>query len=80
MAKCQDVVAINWRALGAKLAVLSDVEQSEFLGGFANELSAYETRYSIETQMFAINSMLNDKERKVLKENFPSLWYQEGDD
>ena len=70
-------IILNWGLLGAKLANLSDNEQSEFLKGFAFELNRYESNYKIQIQMFSIKDKLNKKEIKILEESFSCLWYKE---
>jgi len=41
-----ETIEIKWDLLGAKLATLSDDEQSKFFEGFAFELSRYESTTS----------------------------------
>lgn len=58
-------ISINWEAAGAKLANLSDTEQSQFFRGFANEMKCYESKYLMNTQLASINIKLTKDERKV---------------
>ena len=72
-----DTIKIEWDLLGAKLATLSDEEQSKFFKGFAFELSKYESAYKRHLQMFAVKDKLNKKEIETLEESLSCLWYTE---
>jgi hypothetical protein len=73
--KMIDTITIKWDLLGARLATLSDEEQSEFFRGFAFELGQYETAYKREMQMLSIRDKLTKDERKILEESLPCLWF-----
>jgi len=59
-------ITINWTALGAKLAVMSDEEQSDFFRGFINEIDSWDTHYKKEMQLVSIACKLTDKEKELL--------------
>ena len=68
-------LTIDWRLLGAKLATLTCVEQSEFFKGFGDELKTFESNCAIDRQMFFIRDRLSDKHKEFLKEYLPSIWF-----
>lgn len=72
-------IEFNWYLIGAKLASLTDEEQSQFFTGFANELESWETHSQREMQMCYVNSKLKDKIKKTLKNYLPTLWYKGGE-
>ena len=72
-----DMVKIEWGLLGAHLANLSDIEQSEFFKGFAFELNRYETAYKRQMQMAYVADKLMQKEKDILEESLSMLWYKE---
>ena len=74
-------IDIKWDLLGAELALMGDIEQSEFFSGFAKELasSSYDSHYQRECQMFSVNHRMGSLEKKTLSEYFPALWYKQGD-
>jgi len=69
-----ETIEIKWDLLGAKLATLSDDEQSKFFEGFAFELSRYESTYKQQIQILSIRDKLTKKARETLKESLPCLW------
>ena len=72
-------INFNWKYIGAKLASLSDSEQSDFFEGFAIELDSFETHYQKEMQMISINHKLNDKIRNILERYLPAIYYKQED-
>ena len=70
-------ITIEWDLLGAQLATLSEVEQSKFFKGFARELMAFESHYMRELQMLSVKNELSKKDRDVLSEYLPCLWFEE---
>lgn len=72
-----EVVSFNWKLLGAKLARLSDLEQSKFFEGFAKELDEFDSHMHKETQMLSAGSMISESAKETLKEYFPCLWFNE---
>lgn len=72
-----DEISINWRLMGAKLAILGDDEQSEFFTGFAKELYTFETHMKKEMQMISVGEKLSIGVKKVLEKYLPSLWEKE---
>lgn len=72
----QEEITIKWDLLGAKLATLSDNEQSEFFKGFAIELNHFDSHYLKEMQMLYIKDKLEKKIKDILKEYLPALWYE----
>lgn len=68
-------IEIKWSILGAKLARLSNIEQTSFLKSFAQEMNKYETRHQRDLQLFYIKDGVCDdddglsyEEREVFKE------------
>lgn len=74
-----NTIEIRWDLLGAKLALLSDIEQAEFFTGFACELGSpsYESHFKREMQMMCVNRKLDASVKEVLKEYFPALWFEQ---
>ena len=72
-----DTIEIKWDLLGARLATLSDEEQSEFFTGFAKELMSFETHYKREMQMTFVNGKMKKEVKKTLEKYLPALWYEE---
>ena len=72
-----ETIEIKWDLLGAKLASLSDDEQSKFFTGFAKELKSFDTHYAREMQMMFVNNKLNKEVKKTLEEYMPALWHEE---
>ena len=72
-----NTIEINWELLGAKLAALSDNEQSEFFKGFARELDGFESHHSREMQMAYVNGKLDNKSKMTLKRYFPMIWWED---
>ncbi len=68
-------VNFNWKLLGARLAKLSNDEQSSFFSGFALELKSFETHIARETQILSVGEKLKKNEREILEEYLPSLWF-----
>lgn len=56
---------INWEALGAELALLSDGEQGLFFKGFADEMNKYSTRYNRDMQLTYLRSKLKKEQVEV---------------
>ena len=63
-----DTIDIKWDMLGAKLASLSDNEQSKFFTGFAKELASFDTHYNREMQMMSVNGKLSKDVKKTLED------------
>ena len=74
-----EIVAIDWKAAGARLACLSAEEQGAFFEGFARELSgpSYDSHFRRETQMLYAQDKIPEKWRTVLKEYLPNLWFKD---
>jgi hypothetical protein len=70
-------IEIKWDLLGAKLAKLTDEEQSKFFKGFAHELDTYESDFMVQMQMFYVKDKLNDNEKAILENALTCLWYEE---
>ena len=70
-----NTIEIKWDLLGAKLASLGDEEQGQFFKGFARELDHYESSYLTEVQMLHIRDKLGAKEKLILENYLPYLWY-----
>ena len=72
-----ETIKIDWELLGSKLATLSDDEQAKFFTGFALELNHFESRHQAELQLAFVNKKFNEKERKIMEDLFPMLWYKD---
>ena len=59
-------VNINWEAIGAELANLTDEEQVAFFQGFTNELRHWPTHYAREMQCQYIRAKLTDEQRRYI--------------
>lgn len=70
-------IEFNWGLIGAKLAKLSDKEQAEFFKGFAFEINTFESEYKGQLQMCHVGSQLTKKEKEILENALPSIWYKE---
>lgn len=71
MNKQLDIINLNWEALGAELARLSNEEQACFFKGFADEMNKYTTLFKRDTQLcYIADGMdnikgLSDKQKEV---------------
>ena len=81
MAK-NEMVLLDWKLLGAALAILDDTDQGAFFEGFARELvgPSYESHMKREMQMLAAGEKIPGPCRKWLKEYLPCLWYEAASD
>lgn len=75
MAKHRKEIIINWEAMGALLAELSDNEQGEFFNGFLSEINHFPSHFAIETQMLSIRDKLTPGNITVAGEYLPAMWY-----
>ena len=69
-------IIFDWESIGAKLASLSDDEQSKFFTGFASELDSFDTHYSKEMQMISINRKLKPTTIDILEKYLPAISYE----
>lgn len=53
-------IDIHWDVLGARLARLSNIEQSQFFKAFADEMNNYPTRYERDAQLVFISDGFSD--------------------
>jgi len=57
---------VDWKLVGARLAVVSDDEQSEFFKSFCKEIFTWPTCYEREMQLLSVNKKLTENERELL--------------
>lgn len=72
-------IEIKWDLLGAKLASLSDHEQSLFFEGFGRELKTWDTSYSRHMQMCSVGNKLSSPVKDVLKECLPCIYLNDNE-
>jgi hypothetical protein len=51
----------NWPVIGATVANLGDDNQADFLVGFANELSHWDPKSTVDMQFLAVGKRLKEK-------------------
>lgn len=73
----KEPIEYKWDLIGAKLASLSDDEQSQFFTGFAKEIDSWETHYQKEMQMVSINRKLKKDIIEILIKYLPTICYKE---
>lgn len=72
-------IEYKWDEIGALLANQDDESQGKFFKGFAHELNNFDTHYQAQMQMAYVNSKLSDKDKAILEDILPNIWYKEGD-
>lgn len=75
----KEPIEYKWDLIGAKLANLSDDEQSQFFMGFAKEIDSWETHYQKEMQMVSINKKLTKDVVEILVKYLPTICYKEAE-
>lgn len=60
-----ECIELNWKILGAKLAMLSNVEQTAFFKGFAQEMNKYETVHQRDIQLVYIVNGQSENDEKL---------------
>jgi len=60
-----DCIQLDWKILGAKLAMLSNVEQTAFFKGFAQEMNKYETKHQRDMQLAYIDTGCDERDEKL---------------
>ena len=61
-------ININWSSLGAKLANLSNTEQTAFFKTFAQEMNNYESTHQRDMQLASIVDGVDSQDLKITKE------------
>ena len=61
------IAPLDWALIGAMLANLGEIEQTEFFTSFLNEMRSWGTNHQIQLQLIAIAKNLSGADRGLLR-------------